>query len=1811
MGHEFGKIRPIGGLDYDSENRLIEQGDYRYAENIRNSIGDTGKGGVVSNVLGNTLIAKYSCPYSTGYTYPAGTNQTIGYVEDDKNDSIVFFSWNSNNNHGIYRYWRNRVDSNNPYGVVEQVVQYDFGWQQDERITSASLVYGATGDLCYWTDSVMPRKINLTKGNVVTDANGTPKIKCWDLYLPQTIQGSIWDSFNITAKDFSGNVLYTKNLNKTLFVQKTAQIQISAVNHGGLYPYTQWVITVFADIDFTGQNTFQVSGSNFAVNNRSWGIVTFSNGLGVTVINTTSINASGNQPIPPTTDGHGDVFMGVISYYTPAASNDRDSILQALASQIKNDPDNATLTATACACHLEICESVAGMVWTLETDNPQIIISADNWYGAVLIDRFFDRCKYPFMMPPIMLYSIDGNYEPNYVKNKVFQSRLQPRYDDNEGTDLALGVWSQIPINNLTCDGTSDVSYNYIDINFNDDTIANAQTLVLLKKITLVMCEHNSNLRVGNRSILELEPCDFLDYDYDNSKWICHYKFYNDIISSPINDALAAKLFDDIPLKSDAELYVKNKIVDAGILEGYDAPACVNAKAQMEFADTPNPKLYKITGLIRVFNPYGDGNSDFTPQTTQPNILERRMPILYDQNQFEGDDVPYPFFGGYLAPEIYAEQAVKGKRQLLPEGGWAVYAAGTDYYTVSKQVIRNGLTQRGDGSIDVASSGTQNRLVAFYNNGTDDLFSQFEMLVPNGEYIIRLASHWCSFGDKLKKGFMYDLSVGRSFHQTSTYVWGVNDATVGNVWKADYEIKVTVNNGDVYIGEFVVQDLLVPLDDTGANRGLFQSISGYLFDNYGATDVVSVSKGVTVEKAYTSVIQDGVPYVPATTYQNRYTDHNGFFYFQYVVGGGSSNISYYNRVNAFQVSGTAIHSAGIQYFEDTKGLSALSLLFSGTITTNEDRSGNPSTHREIICPTEDSNARGRASTFIVGLVRNTAGEALSGVSVVFAHGGTATTLGDGSFSLLAWGDLTQSLTANSRIDSLLFSLPLSCDPIYISPQSVILNIDPFGTNTTTTAPPYSPTAFFDIGARLINEQNNPAVKAHKRGGNYTYVGRLYDDAGRLCSCFRLFEAYVPFIAEDIGSYQIEDFSGAIYPANTFKYGKPSIKWVLDSTTIFPTWATTFQLMRVKNSIYGRYLQWVANQVTYLSALATTSTTEIKTEFENKNAAAIKISISNIIDYFSTNNNSDIGYSYQAGDRVRLIADRSLVNYSSANFAGIQGNITDFEVTSYDSATQELIVKPNGFALEIQSGCLFEVFNPKSVSTDDEQIFYEVGESVKITDGIPETFSGVLTNGDTYWRGRLIIVNDDATKFASAYPVVIEDASVSDFYISKDEDIGRIGVIDPNFKQIYNPSKLRVSNSYQESSSHNGLSSMEELNVRELDKAYGTIKKLAFINNNLVCVMESKEVSNYIGLVTLMQASRGADAGLIATSADFFGTEYVHKQMLGTDFAGSIAISNAGIMFGLNSKSSNAWKYTDDEQVISDVKMVNYFVDLSKDGVSDVASIYDRWREEYILTITRNKEFQCETFRSTPTTGGQNVDLIFYGKHEIPAEGTSVTIKFNNGDTLVGSVASNYQHNGFDVIVVFVADDILVQDSLGATMSYQVKDTLAWNDTKKRWTTFYSFAPECYGILGSELFSFKSGKLWIHDTSVVRNNFYSEQNKTKLSVVFNQEPDKVKVWNTTTLMTQQSDGKNNWSAPVIKNNNGQLSRLVKGSWKKLEEFWYAYFKRDLNTVAVANPIIEGRSLRSTILQVDLENDFDGDMVLYSFDANYTLSERTSK
>lgn len=1691
--HGFDTSNPIGGLDLDSVAQNVEDTDYVYALNVRNAINNAARGNSLTNIQGNVDITKYTLPYGSSSTLPNGQNKCIGAFEDTKYNTVIFCVWNSNGEHQILRYYRNKTSPANPYGEVQQIISYDFGWTKDTRITSGNIVYGdpqgtGAGDLFYWCDPV-PKKINLDKANICE------KYKSWNVYLPLSKAGSSY-FFQVVVRRFDNNA------------------PIASIN----------------------------------------------------------VNIAPNLTI--------------------------EQMFASLAQQI-NAGLGQYITADACDCKLTITEDAVN-AYNIVFTNTDFYVVPENWYGLNLIDRFFDRCKWQPMNAPQGTYMQDVNFLPNYVKRKVFQFRLEYIYDDGEQS--ALGVWSQIPIDNLACNGTSNEALNYIDVDFNDTELTNATTLVLLKRVRFVARELNTG---NDRAVIDLEPCEFLDLVNGNK--VAHFKFYNNIISNAIDPALAAKLFDNVPLEVNAEEFVKNRMIEGGIKEGYDAPECITADYTIDFEEKQNQPVYNITGLIRIFNPYMDNSDNIPPQATNPGILERRSAILYDTTMVDTGQTAYPFFGGSYysnsAIEINSDWAYKKKKNLMPEGGFPVYLAGTDIFTISKQIARQDVAQLADGSFDVSTTVNKDKVKKLYtdfNANLDpqyDVFSTFELRgVPAGEYVIRLASHWCSFDDKLGKGFMYNLSAGRSYQTTSTYVWGVNDFGIGGSYRYDYEIKVTVTNSDVFVGEFIVADTILPFGNNDVN--VYPTHCGYLIDANGVVDVPSLNRGVTVERALVRNSRftgsSNLSY-----YQQKITDHNGFFYI-FPAADLNNDLVIANRYEVYQLNGAGttglIHNSGIQYYGVDGGESALYLLSQETITTNYDVTSNL---LEIIIPTDTPNARAGSATFIQGFVVDGNGQGVSGVSVVFTHGRVGVTASDGSYSILAWNDMMYTTNLNARVnkreDWLIFNQTIFCFPTYPSGQSVYILITTFGTGAGEYNPnnPYIVSPDF-----VIYDNNNPDVKALKRGGNYIYALRLSDNAGRLTSPIKVFDIYIPFITEDLNKTLPNQ-----YAAGTYRYGKPTINWTISANTIFEPWAVRATWMRTKNLIYGRYLQWVANQVIYLSAVETDLIPEQETTYANGDATAIKISISNIPIYASNNPDSQVGYNFQQGDRLRVVSNRQLDN--------VQG-IFDFEITSYDETTQELIVKSDVAPFEIQSGSIIEIFNAKTISDTSEQIFWEVGEDIAIVNGVPQQFSGTFTNGDTYWRGRTILVNDNEENFASSYQVFVEDASVSDFYPSEAQDIGRVGLIDPNFKQIYRPMLMRFSNQFIPSTAVNGLSSFEELNAKELDRADGQIQRFIFTQNNLVVIGSRREVSNYIQRITAYQAA--SNTGVLSLSDSFLGTDYVHSQQLGTDLPASVC-TQSGKIFGWTNYMANAWKYQGDgEVVISDAKVAAFFKQLSDEGVTDAVAVYDRYHEEYILTYWRKRNQILLVSNSTPVSGGYDIRLIVTGNY--PELYSTVEVQLlPNGKSYTGEVTSI--DGAFIVVRVLTTDTIRLVPLSTVNLIYSLPETIVWfegNDYTKgnKWISFRSYTPENYCTLGDEVVSFKDGYIWIQDKSATRNNFFTAQYDTVFTPMFNTVPQTPKVWHSFNIKQYQANGGCDWSATMT-NLNNQLSRINKANWRQLEEFWYTPCKRDLtdDSVPAQTRIVNGRMMRSSTLELRLANDYTGELFLNEVVARYQISERSTK
>lgn len=136
-----------GGLNSDDEDRVLPNGDYRYALNVRNGNTDQGSMGAIENSKGNTLISNVGLP--------VGTNRVIGSFDDILNNKVYYFVYNSNNDHSIFEF--------NPVGnVIETIFTSSLLDFRSDTIILSPQILG--GNLYFTDNETDPKCINIERG---------------------------------------------------------------------------------------------------------------------------------------------------------------------------------------------------------------------------------------------------------------------------------------------------------------------------------------------------------------------------------------------------------------------------------------------------------------------------------------------------------------------------------------------------------------------------------------------------------------------------------------------------------------------------------------------------------------------------------------------------------------------------------------------------------------------------------------------------------------------------------------------------------------------------------------------------------------------------------------------------------------------------------------------------------------------------------------------------------------------------------------------------------------------------------------------------------------------------------------------------------------------------------------------------------------------------------------------------------------------------------------------------------------------------------------------------------------------------------------------------------------------------------------------------------------------------------------------------------------------------------------------------------------------------------------------------------------
>lgn len=116
-------------------------------------------------------------------------------------------------------------------------------------------------------------------------------------------------------------------------------------------------------------------------------------------------------------------------------------------------------------------------------------------------------------------------------------------------------------------------------------------------------------------------------------------------------------------------------------------------------------------------------------------------------------------------------------------------------------------------------------------------------------------------------------------------------------------------------------------------------------------------------------------------------------------------------------------------------------------------------------------------------------------------------------------------------------------------------------------------------------------------------------------------------------------------------------------------------------------------------------------------------------------------------------------------------------------------------------------------------------------------------------------------------------------------------------------------------------------------------------------------------------------------------------------------------------------------------------------------------------------------------------------------------------------------------------------------------TLTYSESAKGWQSFYSYKPEKMIGMNSKFYSFKDGKLYVHNSDITfRNNFYGTQYVSRISGVINEDPYSVKTFKTFVL-----DSTSPWDATFTTDLD---SGFVDSTWFSLKEGdYFAYIRRN--------------------------------------------------
>jgi len=997
-----------------------------------------------------------------------------------------------------------------------------------------------------------------------------------------------------------------------------------------------------------------------------------------------------------------------------------------------------------------------------------------------------------------------------------------------------------------------------------------------------------------------------------------------------------------------------------------------------------------------------------------------------------------------------------------------------------------------------------------------------------------------------------DSLANGSYQNTSTTV--SYDPRVSLVWGTEKIVEVTSSNVtyDPAVEGFSVMDF----SDPGGGTAVAQV--GYLIEDDSG---VLNEFGPPIELArvgLTTLALGAFASGPneAIQYVNAraYTDHNGFYY----AFGPSVGID----------TGGVISLSNSLSIDGFQGPGSSSVLGSNYL-----QGSNP-------------NLDVSSKVKIKGFVRNDAGFGAEGVVIVPRFARPTQTDGNGNYSKNLYGDTylydtsVSPLNAARRDPSVLtIGYPLWAEFSVDNSGYPLIGV---GTNTGY----YNVNNPFELNDNEITSSEVGGGSGFKRGYDGRF-GIIYRDNGsRVSQVFtdESLQTHVNFYTER-NEYGVQE-----------NYGKPSLEWSIAHKA--PEWATNYQWVRTKNESALDFFQFIISDVTFYD-----EDNNVTGAF----ASAVKVvmNLANITQYGDQNPGTTVSMpaSIDLDWRIRFI-----------NTAG--GSYYDFFDEALVEADPTTLAIAKNSEIEPLAGGLIEVYRPQRLS--ETKLYYEFGQCYEVVNGFHQ---GPAKN-QSEWKftdnqfntGNLSFIGSGSHDFVVGQIVDV----YQDYPYTNGTYNGKATII-----EIPTSNSIVLDKAFGATSGpEGGIIIGRASGVFERGDSYYRTRVMTY--NNLVDrvtkAIEDPNISDFYD-------SEHTDIGRLHIEAPLEKEKKEESLIVFSDFLDEASnINKLNDFIGVNNellpieygairkliKANNVLLSICELRTVS--LYINEAVITSASGDDTLVATERvignvRAMQDHYGTINPESVYEREgTVVFWDGLKGAVVQVSSNGL--FPISSFKMVKHFND-------ISKAYRDSGKEMRVYgvndqYFKDNLLVFEGVTGFVDPQ---TVVYSNQIKRWTSFRDYVPERVASTSMKLITFNDGKLYVHNSNPIHNNFYGTQYTSKIQTVSNENAKNIKVFR---AMSYESNLP--WSAPLItvpansQYKLGMQSRLKAGKFINKEGIYYSEFLKDLNSPGFATAteaLIDGRDLRGKVLEMVLESDNTEHTVLFSLNVKSTPSEMSNR